>query len=160
MDEQQKERIRTLALQLKEFPDKFVTLEDFDLMVDWNNPMPDDLVNLYRYKQELLYESLLHYAETNERRPAEVWLGIRFMEEFGFDAMVTNMFVFAGHQILYDRALSAMSDEEYEAHITLQEELTEAFMDENIFGDMNDSNDYITNREKEIQQLREMFGEG
>lgn len=159
MDEMQKENIRKLARQLKEFPDKFVSLDDFNLNIDWNNPMPDDFVNLYRYKQELLYESLIRYANTNEREPAEVWLGLRFQEEFGFDALITNMFVFAGHQILYDRALSEMDEDEYETHIALQEELSEAFSNTDVFGEMIDSTDYIDRREQEIQQLREMFGE-
>lgn len=76
------DRVYTLKY-LKTYPDKLVTLYDFGLdKVDWTSPTDDDLVALYKYKQDLAWENLINTLTTGERIPAYVWAGERLTSEF------------------------------------------------------------------------------
>jgi hypothetical protein len=113
MDNDMEERIGMVS-NLKVYPEKLVTKEDFGLdSVDWSNPTEDNLVQLYLYKRDLSWENIINTLRTGERIPAFVWCSTRLTEEF---PMLSYEEIYdmasRGGEIENDRFRNTLSEEE------------------------------------------------
>ena len=124
-----------LAENMKRHPYRIPSLKDFNLD-GWNwrtDFMPDDLVRLHQYKQELFYHNIANGIRTNESLPSSI-IYSQLMSEFDIDMERLELFLFAGSQIAYDRKLNAMTDDELREHQELQQMFSEAFNDKEGLG--------------------------
>ena len=111
-------------------PEGNAQLSDFGLDgVDWFDFSPDDLVNLYLYKTQLFWENLMFRVTRGETIPSIVYFE-RMMKETGLNLDELETFLFAGSQIVYDRELREMSEEEREAHLSGGERLDDDIDDD------------------------------
>jgi len=132
-------RAATWAENMKKFPFRVPSAKDFDLDGwDWKQDfIPDDLVRLYHYHQELFHDNMAQGIRNNERRPSIVFIN-QLKEEFDLDDERLEMFLFTGAQIAYDRELNAMTEEELAEHMEIQQAFSEMFDDKDGMGGVLD----------------------
>jgi hypothetical protein len=151
-----------LAENMKRFPFRVPSAKDFDLDGwKWQSDfIPDDLVRLYQYKQELFYDSIAHNIRTNESRPSAVMYS-QLMSEFDIDMERLELFLFAGSQVAYERELNAMTDEELAEHMEFQQMFSEAFDDKDgLGGALDEIVERVKQESDEREALENLWKEG
>lgn len=150
------------ANSMKMFPNKEVTTSDFSLdKIDWENGryLPWDLTRLYRYKCDLMWESVIHTISTGERIPPQVWCYDRISKELSVDKDELRYLLFAGEQMDHFEYITQMDDDE------LNEYITDYYDSETLVPDeIQQVVDYAVSkcntRRSEIDMLNKMWGDG